>query len=377
MNSEVLIIGGGVMGLLLARELHKKGIGEITIAERDEIGKESSFAAAGMLTPQAESDQIDDFFRFSSDSRDLYPKLADELFDETGIDIELDQTGTLFLAFDRSDAEEINKRFELQKNAGIEVEHLSAAETHKLEPFASPDLIESLFFPNDWQVENPKLLRALRKYAEINGIKLLEQTQIKNLRKKGEKIFCAVSSNGKEFFADHFVIASGAWSSLIDLEEAKLPMPKVKPIRGQMLSFHTAKRLFSHVIYSPRGYIVPRKQGRILAGSTLEDVGFEKKTTEEAIETIRENTLEITPAVANLPIDRKWSGLRPKSADGVPIIGNFSGIENLFAATAHYRNGILLAPMTARILTDKIVRGIDSKYLEIFSPNRLTTAKTI
>ena len=377
MNSEVLIIGGGVIGLSLARELHKNGVRKITILEQGEIGKESSFAAAGMLTPQAEADQIDDFFRFSCESRDLYPKFADELLNETGIDIELDKTGSLCLAFDKSDVEEIRHRFKLQKNAGNEVEYLSAAETHKLEPFVSPDSLESLFFPNDWQVENTELLRALQKFAEINGINILEQTQIEKLEKKDGKVCCAVSSEGKEFFADYFVIASGAWSSLIDFDEDKFPMPKVKPIRGQMLSFHTAKRLFSHVIYSPRGYIVPRKQGRILAGSTIEDVGFEKTTTEEGIETIRENTLEITPAVANLPMDKKWAGLRPKSTDGLPIIGNFTEVENLFAATAHYRSGILLAPMTAKILTDKIVKGVNSKYLEIFSPNRLAKTKTI
>jgi glycine/D-amino acid oxidase-like deaminating enzyme len=147
-------------------------------------------------------------------------------------------------------------------------------------------------------------------------------------------------------------------------------MPPVKPIRGQMIAFQTAKRLFEKVIYSPRGYLVPRIDGRILAGATVEDVGFDKNITTSGIEFLRENALEIAPSLVNLEIAEKWAGLRPCAPDNLPILGTFPQVENFFLATAHYRNGILLAPLTAQILAENIIENKESKYLKIFSPDR-------
>ncbi len=374
--SSILIIGGGVIGLTLARELHQKGIRKITILERGEIGKEASFAAAGMLAPQAEADRADEFFDFCNESKNLFPLLSEKLLDETGVDIELDQSGTLYAAFTETDVEEIRERFDWQKAHGLEVEHLSANETHQLEPFISPDSLESLIFPNDWQVDNRKLIQALRKFAEINDINIVENAGVTEFKGENRRVKTVRTSGGPTFRADQIIVTAGAWSSLIRLENAVLPFPTVKPIRGQMIAFHTAKRLFSRVIYSPRGYIVPRKDGKILAGATVEDVGYENETTESGIESLLESSREISPSIANLSIDEKWSGLRPFSFDGLPIVGALSDIDNVFAATGHYRNGILLAPMTAKILADKIVDGIDSDYLKLCNPDRVTKAQT-
>jgi len=372
--SDILIIGGGLIGLSIARELNKKNVGKITILERGEIGKEASFAAAGMLAPHAESEKLDEFYYFCEESNSLYPQFAQELFDETDVDIELDRSGTLFLALDKFDSEEIGKRFEWQKKAGLEVEHLSAKETHKLEPFVSPDVLESLYFPNNWQVENRKLLHALHKYCDLNNIEIREKVEITDLMVEGDKITGA-KSNEEVFVAEKVILATGAWTSLIKSEN--LILPEIKPIRGQMISFHTAKRLFEKVIYSPRGYLVPREDGRILIGATVEDVGFNKDLTDSGIEYLRELAFEIAPSLANLNIYEKWAGLRPISIDGLPILGEFSEIENLFIATAHYRNGILLAPITAKILAEKISDGIESEYLKIFSPKRFQKANAI
>ena len=375
--SSILIIGGGVIGLSIARELYRKGSKKITILEKDLIGQKASFAAAGMLAPQAESDKADDFFEFSRNSRDLYPVLAEELLEETGIDIELDQSGTLYLAFDENDASEIRKRYEWQTKAGLDVEHLNTRETHKLEPFVSPDSLESLFFPNDWQIENRKLIRALREFATENKIELKENVEIESLIETGGKISGAKTVSGKEHFADVVILATGAWTSLIKTgENFILQIPQIKPIRGQMISFHTAKRLFTRVIYSPRGYIVPRKLGKILAGATMEDAGFENETTAEGTEIVRENALEISPSLASLPIDEKWSGLRPFAKDGLPVLGKVPGIENLFVATAHFRNGILLAPITAKLIAEKIAEGKDSEFLEKFAVNRIANGSS-
>lgn len=374
--SDVLIVGGGVIGLSLARKLHKKGIKKITILERGKLGQEASFAAAGMLAPQAETEKPDDFFHFCDESNKLYPNFARELFDETGVDIELDKSGTLYLTFSERDVAEIRKRYEWQEEAGLQVEHLTAQEARKIEPFISPNVREALFFPNDWQVENRKILMALQKYAEINRIGIVENAEVKNLLIENGKILGAETASQK-FPAEKVILATGAWTSLIKSGENVLSLPKVRPIRGQMLSLHTAKRLLSKVIYSPRGYLVPRIDGRILAGATVEDVGFDKNVTQSGIDFLLENALEIAPSLVNLQASEKWAGLRPFASDGLPILGALPRMENLFIATAHYRNGILLAPLTAEILADKIVGNFDSKYLEIFSPCRFSSARAI
>jgi glycine oxidase len=372
--SEILIIGGGVIGLSLARTLRKSGAGKITILERGRAGAEASFAAAGMLAPQAETDKTDDFFRFCTESNRLYPSFAEELLDETGVDIELDRAGTLYLAFTDADGEEIRRRYEWQRGVGLPVELLTAEEIRKNEPFVSPDVREGLFFPNDHQVENRQLLAALQKFAEFNEIEIRENAEVVNLLIENGKVAGAATASEK-FFADAVVLATGAWTSLVKLDGADLPMPKIAPVRGQMIAFQTVKRFFSHVIYSPRGYIVPRRDGRILVGATVENAGFDKSVTSEGVEFLLERALEISPSLGNLSIAEKWAGLRPLAADGLPVLGGFPNAENLFVATAHYRNGILLAPLTAETLADKILKKVESPYLQAFSPRRFNSAR--
>jgi glycine oxidase len=367
-NSDVLIVGGGIIGLALARAIHRRGVARITILERGALGQEASHAAAGMLAPHAETDRPDEFFRFCEESNRSYPHFAEALLEETGVDVELDRHGTLYLAFNEDDVEEIRRRFEWQTRAGLRVERLTARETHQAEPFVSPDALESLFFPNDWQVENRQVVRALRKYAELNGIKVRENTEITHLlTERGEIVGAGTAA--EKFYAGKTVVATGAWTSLIQAEG--LQMPPVRPIRGQMIAFHTAKRLFEKVIYSPRGYLVPRADGRVLIGATVEDVGFNRETTTAGLDFLRDNAIELAPSLIELEIAEKWAGLRPFAADGRPVLGSFAQAENLFLATAHYRNGILLAPLTAKIMAEKIVGNQDSDYLRIFSPERL------
>lgn len=368
MNSQVLIIGGGVIGLSVARELHKSGARKVTVVDRGIVGQEASSAAAGMLAPNAETDETGDFYRFSSESKNLYPNLARELFEETGIDVELDCSGTFNLAFSENDSEELKKRFKWQNDAGIVVEQLSSEEILKAEPFVSPLVRGGLFFPNDWQVENRKLIAALRRYTELNKIELIENTGIEELIVENCRVLGARAAN-LTLKADATVLCAGAWTSLVRFCELKFAF-RVTPIRGQMIGFQLPQRPIEHVIYSPRGYIVPRADGRILAGATVEDVGFNKDVTEAAVKSLREMALEIAPLIANFDIKESWAGLRPFAEDGLPVIGEIDGVEGLRIATGHYRNGILLAPITARLISDSILNEKRSAYLETFGTNR-------
>jgi glycine oxidase len=372
MTSDVLIIGGGVIGLSVARELHKKGVRQITLVDKSVCGKESSWAAAGMLGPQAEANENGLFFDLCCASRDLFPKLADELLDETGIDIELDRTGTLYLAFTDEDARILHERFRWQRKADLPIEHLSADATLHAEPLVSHDVRGSLFFPHDWQVENRKLLAALRRYAELNGTQIVENCSVKSLIVESGRVIGAETNDGV-IHAVKTVLTTGAWTSLIKLASYETPI-KVEPVRGQIIAFQTDERMFRHVIYSRNGYIVPRMDNRILAGSTTEYVGFDKSTTDEAAQNLHAMAVRIAPRIGEFNITDQWSGLRPFTGDGLPMIGSLAGIDGLFVATAHYRNGILLAPVTAKIVADEVVDGVNAADIKTFSPNRFTFA---
>jgi glycine oxidase len=366
MTDSMLIIGGGVIGLSAARELTRCGVKRITVVDKSVCGAEASWAAAGMLGAQAEADGDDEFFRFCCASRDLYPEFAAELEDETGVDVELDRSGTLYLSFSEADSRILSERYEWQRAAGLEVEYLSADEVRKREPFVSPDVREGVLFPNDWQVENRKLLSALRRYAELNDIQVVEDTEIERLIVENGRVLGAESTN-ERFLADTTVLTTGAWTSLIKLGVADMPF-KVEPVRGQMVVFQTAKKVFQHVLYSRRGYLVPRVDGRVLAGSTTEKAGFDKTLSDAAAAGLRAMASEIAPNTSGVPTVDHWSGLRPYAFDGLPILGGLEGIAGLTIATAHYRNGILLAPLTAEIVADNILRG--TALPPAFSPDR-------
>lgn len=370
---EVLIIGGGVIGLSIARELSKRGIRRIVVADRGLIGGEASFAAAGMLLPHAETDRPDTFYRFCVESIGLYEAFAAELMDETGVDVELNREGTLYLAFDERAAAEIGRRFEWQSKSGIGgVERVSASEIMELEPAISPSVLEGLFFPNDWHVENRRLVSALRTYAELNGISVLENCPLDTITTGAGRVRGAFGP-GVNLLADNIVLATGAWTSLITIGGSPFPIA-VRPMKGQMICFRSEPGMLRKIAFGPNAYMVPRADGRILAGATVEDVGFSKDVTPEGIESLRSGTLTMAPAIGRSEIVESWAGLRPMAGDGFPVLGDIEGLSGLQVATAHFRNGILLAPLTAKLIAAAICEGTISEYMEAFGTRRFSAA---
>ncbi|MBA2704159.1 MAG: glycine oxidase ThiO [Blastocatellia bacterium] len=364
---DVAIIGGGVIGLGVARALAQRGVRDVLIVERSSLGAEASSAAAGMLAPQAEADTADDFFQLCCQSRDLYPAFAQSLYAETGIDIELETSGTLYLAFTEEDERELVKRYEWQTRAGLEVEQLSASTAKLLEPCISERVCAGLRFPLDTQVENRRLISALATANEALGVNVLTGVSVDSLNIKRNRVTGIETSRG--FVAcEKVVIAGGAWTSQV-INEA-LPNPRIEPVRGQMVSFEATPQITRHVIYSPRGYVVPRRDGRLLAGSTTEHAGFDKRVTAAGVQSIVTSALEISASIARLPLTSTWAGLRPRAADGLPVLGPCAEIAGVFYATGHYRNGILLTPITAELLVRAIVDEEVSPPLQIFLPDR-------
>lgn len=370
-RADVVVIGGGVIGLSVARALTLKQVGSVLVLERAELGRESSFAAAGMLAPQAEANIADAFFKLSCQSRDLYPALAVQLMEETGIDIELDRTGTIYCAFTDHDQEEIERRYNWQREAGLAIEQLTAKEARELEPSLADDLRAALKFPLDTQVENRKLLEALIAANQRLGVKLLTNIRAQSLSVHRGRVSGVTTSRG--FVSTrNVVLASGAWTSFIDTENSA-PQIRIEPVRGQMICFEAQPSVARHVIYSPRGYLVPRHNGRLLAGSTTEEAGFDKQVTDAGLRSIRVHALEIAPVVSRLPLVDSWSGLRPRAPDGLPVMGKTGETEGICFATGHYRNGILLAPVTGQLIADLIADNVVSSELNAFAPDRFVT----
>ncbi|MGI8898961.1 MAG: glycine oxidase ThiO [Pyrinomonadaceae bacterium] len=371
-TADVVVIGGGVIGLSIARALSLRGVNDVLLVERARLGAEASSAAAGMLAPQAEADVADDFFNLCCQSRDMYPTFVAALREETGIDSELDRTGTLYLAFTEQDQREIEQRYDWQLRAGLTVQKLNSSGARTLEPCISESVGGALKFPNDIQVENRRLLSALVATNEKLGVRFMTATTVESIRINRGRIEGAETSRGF-VSTEKIVVSAGAWSSFIKVPDAVAPNPRIEPVKGQMVCFDSADSppsIARHVIYSPRGYLVPRRDGRVLAGSTTEQAGFDKEVTASGVHSILSNALEISPRISDLPLIGVWAGLRPRSQDSLPVLGPCAEIQGLVFATGHYRNGILLAPITGELIAGAIVDKVVSPDLHAFGPDR-------
>ena len=373
-TADVVIVGGGIIGLSIARALRQRDVRDVTLIERGQLGAEASWAAGGILGPQIEAHRATDMFRLACASRDLYPAFANALNEESGTNVELDATGSVYLAFTQEEESEIRHRYDWQTKAGLAVELLSADDAKVLEPCISAKARCALRFPNDVQVENRKLLEALAMANEKLGVRVVTDCEVRAVRVEQGKVRAVETSRGV-VSTPVVVLAAGAWTSLINSPDASLPAIEMEPVRGQMLCFEARPPIARHVIYSSRGYLVPRRDGRVLAGSTAERVGFEKSVTDEGMNAIKSMALEIAPSVAGLPLVSSWAGFRPRAADGLPVLGPCEGIEGLFYATGHYRNGILLAPVTGELIAKAIINGESSSLLRPFSPGRFACQK--
>lgn len=394
-NADVVVLGGGVIGLSVARELGRRGARVVLLEREATAGAEASWAAAGMLAPQVEADAADAFFAFAAASRDAYPNFARELESESGINIELDLTGTLYLAFNAEDEEECARRYDWQTRAGLQVERLTASEVRALEPQVSARVRSALRFPLDGQVENRRLAVALVRACEGRGVRVITETEVTSIKVEDGRATGVETSRGTVRAAGAIVVACGAWSSLLPLlrrgnvssnqrglqrdeqRGSDAACPRIEPVRGQMLCFAPrTPPLVRHVVYSPRGYIVPRRDGRLLAGTTTEHAGFDKSLTVAGRQTITTYAREIAPAVDELSLTDAWAGLRPHAADDWPVIGACGDdAPNLFYATGHYRNGILLAPQTGALVAEMILeRGSVPDMLKPFTPERFRRA---
>ncbi|NOT68819.1 MAG: glycine oxidase ThiO [Methylophilaceae bacterium] len=326
MNSRALVVGGGVVGCLTALALAERGW-QVTLADQGRVGEESSWAGGGILFPLLPWNYSESVNRLALAGAARYPALCQQLLQETGIDPQYQVSGLRILP--KFDTDTALLWCQLH-NVTAEIKN------------------QSLWLPQVAQARNPRLMQALRAFLLKRGVEILEHITLAPLPTKNGHLSAWQSLDGRRFEADAFVLTAGAWSSnLLGAQALSLPF---KPMRGQMLLYKLAPDVLQNMLYCEDFYLIPRRDGYILAGSTVEDVGFDKTTTAEAARHLAVRAAELLPALIKAPIIKHWSGLRPGSPDNVPVIARHPQFDNLYINTGHFRYGVTMAPASAQLL---------------------------
>ena len=371
---KTAIIGGGVIGLAIGWRLAQAGCA-VEIFERGEAGKGASWAAAGMLAAGVETEPGElALHALNRASQEAWPGFAAELEAASGQSVELRQEGTLMVALNRDDTAQLRYTYDFQRAHGIVLDWLTGAEARRREPHLHSNLAAAVFSPGDHQVENRKLVRALRAAFLAAGGTLHEHAKVDAILSEAGRA-CGVALDGERVAADMVVLAAGAWSG----EIGGLPpsaKPPVRPIKGQMLALRMDQTapLLQHVVWTPRVYLVPRADGRLIVGATSEERGFDPHLTAGGVYSLLEGAWRAVPGIEELPIDEMWVGFRPGSRDDAPLLGP-GEIDGLVYATGHHRNGILLTPVTADSLARYILAGEVAEPIRLFAMSRFAAAR--
>jgi glycine oxidase len=372
---KAVIIGAGVIGLGIAWRLAEAGC-RVTVYDRGEAARGASWAAAGMLAAAVETEPGEEaLLALALESQRLWPGFCRALEAASGISVEYRSEGTLVLALNRDDAEHLRHSFAFQTRLGLPLEWLNGAEACRREPHLKPGIAAAVFSPNDHQVENRRLGQALVVACRNAGVGLFEHCSVRAVVIERGRVIGVETGRGRDP-ADVTILAAGAWSREIGgVPPAHLP--PVRPIKGQMLALtmDRAAPLVRHVIWLPGGgYLVPRCDGRLVVGGTVEERGFDEALTAGGMLALIEAAWRALPAVEDLPIAETWVGFRPGSRDDAPMLGP-SAIDGLVIATGHHRNGILLTPVTAQAISRFVLTGRLPDGLSPFSPQRFAVSK--
>ena len=372
-SHDVIIIGGGIIGGSIAWELARRGLHPLVL-DRQEAGREASWAAAGMLQTAPESADGFPLVPLARASLALYPEFVAAIEADSGRTVGLRRTGAMEIFFSSDAARELSTLIALHHGLGLPAEALPLDEALEIEPALSRHTQAAALLPQECALDSRALTDAVLAAAVARGAVVLAGVGVESLIVNGARVEGVIAA-GHRFAADHVILAAGAFSSRLDAARRYAP---TRPVRGQMVALLSSAPPIRRVLRSTRGYIVPRDDARpqrLVAGSTLENAGYEKRVTPEGIARVLEAAQEIVPDLAAAEIVETWSGLRPDTPDHLPILGP-TELEGLTIATGHFRNGILLAPITAKLIAEWITERRVSFEWDIFSPLRFASLDT-
>lgn len=357
MKPTAIVVGGGVIGLSVAWELSRRGIG-VTVLERNRVGQATSWAGAGILPPANEESATDPIDKLRGISHRLYPQWASDLHAQTGIDPELRRTGGLYLAQTPGERASMIGMTDYWHSQQIKCALCTPQELVNREPGLASWVDREYepaawFVPDEYQIRSPRHLRALAKACEVAGVQIREDVEVSDLRMVGEQT--EVQFLEEWHFADSIVLTAGAWTGRI---APRLQLDRsVIPIRGQILLLKTERPVAHSVINVGHRYVVARDDGHTLIGSCEEETGFELGTTDAMLDSLHQFASDLFPELATAERIAGWSGLRPMTFDGFPMIGRVPDFHNLYIAAGHYRSGLHLAPGTAVLVSD-LIEGV-------------------
>ncbi len=362
-HSEILVIGGGVIGLSIAWHLSRSSH-SITVMDSSEPGQASQ-AAAGMLAPLAEASAPGPFLDLALASLRRYPEFVEGVRDASGLALEICGPGMLRVARTSEEAAALDRALEWQIALGLPLERLSGEEVRRLEPAAAQSILAATHSPQERHIEPRLLIAALSAACRRRGVEQISGKVI-GLESEAEQVV-AVRTDTARFSCRTLVIAGGAWSD-VSAQWLGVNIP-VTPLRGQILALGpSANPLLQHTLYTHGAYLVPRRDGRIVVGATEESVGLDTSTTAHGIAALRTGAESLVPTLTDQPLQSAWTGLRPLSADALPLLGRVPGWGNVHVATGHGRNGILLAPITGSLMASSILT--DAPLPNAFDPAR-------
>jgi glycine oxidase len=361
---DVAIAGGGLIGGSIALELARAGL-RVGLFDRQEFGQEASWAGAGILSPAPESAAMIPLVALGKASMALYPEFVQMVEEISGQDTGYRPKGTLQGLFTRDAREELSTVIALHHGLGLKAEPLSAEDARELEPALSEELEAGVLRPDEASVDNRAMTQAVLEAARHSGVQMFPSSKVAAVWREGRR--CQGLQLAQEKIAAQWtVIAAGCFSAEIAGAAAFAP---VRPAKGQMAALRADNLRIERVLWSEKIYLVPRNDGRILAGATVEDVGFDKSLTAGGIEKVLSAAIELAPGLAAAHVEETWAGLRPDSPDHLPILGP-ADVDGLLVATGHFRSGILLTPITARLMREWVTQQGVSVDWERFSPMR-------
>jgi glycine oxidase len=365
---DVVVVGGGIIGGSISFALSQRGL-RVAVLDRQELVREASWAAAGMLSPAPDCPSAIPLVPLGRASLAMYANFITDVEEASQLPAGYHAGGTLEVLFHGEAERELSTLVALHHGLGLSCEPLPLEEAAEMEPALGRDARAAAFLPDEASVNNRSLSAAVIAAAKSAGAALFPGVEVISLVKDGNRCTGVKTAGSETFVAGHVVLAAGCWTS--QLTDAA-PYAPTRPVRGQMVALRNFGKTIRHVLRSERGYIVPRDQAspqKLVAGSTLENAGYEKAVTSGGIEQILTAVNELAPSLACAEIVETWSGLRPGTPDQLPILGP-TDLEGLLTATGHYRNGILLAPITAKLIAEWITDGRASMSCEEFSPLR-------